>query len=84
MAKISPRIRVAYTNDATVVAFADERILEETDVRAIREALGAIIEQADQMNLVLDFGNVRFLSIKTPSAYTGFCHRPPTVENRSG
>ena len=62
MAAIQPRISVEYKDEATVVAFTDERILEETDVRALREAVESIVEQAPGIHLVLDFRHVRFLS----------------------
>jgi anti-sigma B factor antagonist len=62
MAAIQPRISVEYRNDATIVAFTDERILEDTDVRALREAVESVVEQAPHIHLVLDFRHVRFLS----------------------
>ncbi len=62
MAAIQPRISVEYTDDATVVAFTDEKILEDVDVRALRESIEAVIEQAGKIHLVLDFRHVRFLS----------------------
>jgi len=62
MADIRPRIGVEYAENATIVSFTDERILEETDIKALQESLMSVVEQADRINLVLDFGNVRFLS----------------------
>jgi len=62
MAKVKPRISVEYRDNATIVAFTDEKILEETDIRALQESVVSVIEQADAMNLVLDFRNVKFLS----------------------
>jgi anti-sigma B factor antagonist len=62
MAVSQPRISVQYVSDATVVAFTDEKILEETDVRALRTSIEAVIEQATRIQLVLDFRHVRFLS----------------------
>jgi anti-sigma B factor antagonist len=62
MGAIQPRISVAYQDDATVVAFTDEKILEETDVRTLREAVESIVEQAPGIHLVLDFRHVKFLS----------------------
>jgi len=62
MAVSQPRISVQYVDDATVVAFTDERILEETDVRALRASIEAVIEQARGIRLVLDFRHVKFLS----------------------
>jgi anti-sigma B factor antagonist len=62
MAVSQPRISVQYVDDATVIAFTDERILEETDVRALRASIEAVIEQAHGIRLVLDFRRVKFLS----------------------
>jgi len=62
MAKLRPRISVEYGKNATIVGFTDEKILEETDIQALRESIMSVVEQAERINLVLDFGNVRFLS----------------------
>ncbi len=62
MAPIKPKICVEYAGDATVVTFSNERILEERDIQDLQESLMGVVEQADKMNLVLDFANVRFLS----------------------
>lgn len=62
MAKIKPRISVQYAENATIVSFVDEKILEEMDIRALQESIMSVIEQAERINLILDFGNVRFLS----------------------
>jgi len=62
MVEIQPRISVEYTDDATVVAFTDEKILEEMDVRSVRASIEAVIEQASGIRLILDFRHVKFLS----------------------
>ncbi len=62
MAVIKPRISIEYAGKATVVSFADEKILEEQDIQALQESIMSIIEQAERISLILDFGNVRFLS----------------------
>jgi anti-sigma B factor antagonist len=62
MAQMSPRISVSYADQATIVTFTDEKILEEKDVRELEQALASLIEQADGIALVLDFSNVRFMS----------------------
>ncbi len=62
MAAIQPRISVQYKDNATVVAFTDEKILEETDIRSLREAVESVVEQAPGIHLVLDFRHVKFLS----------------------
>jgi anti-sigma B factor antagonist len=62
MAAIQPRISVEYKDEATIVAFTDEKILEETDVRDLREAVESVVEQAPGIHLILDFRHVKFLS----------------------
>jgi len=62
MAQTRPRVSVDYAENATIVSFVDEKILEEMDIRALQETIMSVIEQVDRINLILDFGNVRFLS----------------------
>ena len=62
MAAIKPRISVDYDEHATIVTFTDEKILEENDIVALQESVMSVVEQAEKINLVLDFCNVRFLS----------------------
>jgi anti-sigma B factor antagonist len=62
MVPIKPRISVHYLNDATVVSFTEEKILEESDISAIQDSIVSVIGQAERIKLVLDFGNVKFLS----------------------
>ena len=63
MAEVKPRISVEYAGNATVVNFTDEKILEEKDIQALQESIMSVIESASGgISLILDFGNVRFLS----------------------
>ena len=62
MAEIKPRISVDYVGNATIVGFIDEKILEEQDINALQETIVSIIEQSENIKLVLDFANVKFLS----------------------
>lgn len=62
MAAIMPNISVEYDGNATIMRFTDEKILEEQDIKALAESIMSVIEQAERINLILDFGNVRFLS----------------------
>jgi anti-sigma B factor antagonist len=62
MSSIKPKISVEYNDDATVVTFTDERILEERDIQDLQASMMGVVEQAERLNLVLDFHNVRFLS----------------------
>ena len=63
MASIKPRISVDYTENATIITFTDEKILEEKDVQALQESIMSVIDSAtDGIKLILDFSKVRFLS----------------------
>lgn len=62
MAAIKPSITVEYAGNATIIGFTDQKILEEKDIKLLQESLMSVIEQAERINLILDFGNVRFLS----------------------
>jgi len=62
MTAIKPNISVEYAGNATIMSFTDEKILEEKDINALQESIMSVIEQAERINLILDFGNVRFLS----------------------
>ncbi|MHC4112699.1 MAG: STAS domain-containing protein [Planctomycetota bacterium] len=62
MAEIKPRISVEYAENATIVTFVDEKILEEMDIQALQASVMSVIEEAERINLVLDFCNVQFFS----------------------
>lgn len=63
MAAVKPMISVEYAGNTTIVRFTDEKILEEKDIKALADSILPIIESASgRINLILDFGNVRFLS----------------------
>ena len=62
MAEIRPRISVEYRDNAAVVSFTDEKILEERDIKALRDSSMSVVEPAERIKLILDFSNVRFLS----------------------
>jgi len=63
MAAVKPMISVEYAGNATIVRFTDEKILEEKDIKTLADSILPIIESASgRINLILDFGNVRFLS----------------------
>ena len=62
MAAIKPGISVEYSENATIMRFTDEKILEDHDIKTLSESIMSVIEQAERINLILDFSNVRFLS----------------------
>jgi anti-sigma B factor antagonist len=62
MAQTKPRISVEYAENATIVTFVDEKILEEMDIQALQASVMSVVEEAERIRLVLDFCNVQFLS----------------------
>ncbi len=62
MAPIKPRISVEYAENATIVVLTEKKILEEKDIQALQESILSVIEQAERINLILDFSNVQSLS----------------------
>ena len=62
MEPVSPKISVEYAGQATIIAFTEEKILEEKDIQVLEKSIMGVIEQTGGLNLVLDFSNVKFLS----------------------
>ena len=62
MAEIKPNMSVQYTEHATVLTFTDRKILEDQDIRSLQDSVMSVVDQADDIQLVLDFGQVEFLS----------------------
>jgi len=62
MTPVKPTISVEYMENATVATFTEEKILEDKDIQALQESIMSVIAQAEPINLILDFCNVRFLS----------------------
>ena len=71
MGKEQPKIRVEYGIDVTLVTFADERIVDEDQIRKLQEAFQAVIEKNENKKLVLNFANVQFMT----SAFLGLLIR---------
>ena len=57
-----PRIEVEYGMDVTFVTFTEEKILDEEQIRELRDALEAVIERNEDHKLVLNFVNVKFMT----------------------
>jgi len=57
-----PRIEVEYGLDVTFVTFTEEKILEEQQIKELRDALEAVIEKNEDKKLILNFANVKFMT----------------------
>lgn len=62
MDQMSPRIEVEYAQNATVTTLTDEKILEQADIQALEDSIMPLIESSDEINLVIDFSKVKFLT----------------------
>jgi len=62
MTEIKPKISVKYSGNATIITFTDAKILEEKDIRLLRQSMMGVVDQAGRINLVLDFCNVQYFS----------------------
>ncbi len=62
MTPIKPKISVEYAENATIITFTDKKILEENDIRTLQDSIISVVEEAERVNVILDFRNVQFLS----------------------
>ena len=56
------RVKVEYGRDVTFVTFLDERIVDEEQIRQIKDALEPVIEKNRGGKLILNFSNVNFMT----------------------
>lgn len=56
------RVEVSEVGDVTVVRFVDRKILEEANIQEMGHELFQLVEQENRKQLLLNFGNVDFLS----------------------
>jgi anti-sigma B factor antagonist len=56
------RLEVEEIGDVTVINFIDRKILDEQNIQIIGEQLFGLVEQEGRRKLLLNFGNVEYLS----------------------
>ena len=56
------RLEVEQIGDVSVVNFVDKKILDEQNIQVIGEQLFSLVDQEGRRNLLLNFGNVEYLS----------------------
>jgi anti-sigma B factor antagonist len=56
------RLEVEQIGDVTVVNFVDRKILDEQNIQVIGEQLFSLVDQEGMRKLLLNFGNVEYLS----------------------
>src|SRR5947209_2292391 len=56
------RLEVEDIGDVTVVNFTDKKILDEQNIQVIGEQLFSLVDESERRKLLLNFGNVEYLS----------------------
>src|SRR6266581_5234347 len=56
------RLEVEDIGDVTVVSFTDKKILDEQNIQVIGEQLFSLVDELGRRKLLLNFGNVEYLS----------------------
>ena len=56
------RLEVEDIGEVTVVNFTDKKILDEQNIQIIGEQLFSLVDELNRRKLVLNFGNVEYLS----------------------
>jgi anti-sigma B factor antagonist len=56
------RLEVEDIGDVTVVNFTDKKILDEQNIQVIGEQLFSLVEEVGRRKILLNFGNVEYLS----------------------
>jgi anti-sigma B factor antagonist len=56
------RLEVEDIGDVTVVNFTDRKILDEQNIQVIGEQLFSLVDEAGRKKILLNFGNVEYLS----------------------
>jgi len=56
------RLEVEIIGDVTVVNFVDRKILDEQNIQVIGEQLFSLVDEESSRKMLLNFGNVEYLS----------------------
>src|SRR5215813_12160760 len=56
------RLEVEDIGEVTVVNFTDRKILDEQNIQVIGEQLFSLVDEAGRRKILLNFGNVEYLS----------------------
>ena len=80
MCKVKPRVGVEYAGNVVILTLTDEKILEESVLKLLEQAIMPVVAQKEGNNIVLDFSNVKFLT----SAALGLLIRISKRANEAG
>ena len=81
------RLEVEDIGDVTVVNFVDRKILDEQNIQVIGEQLFGLVDEVGRRKLLLNFGNVEYLSSADPrqtQPASGTTGRSPPPRRRLG
>jgi anti-sigma B factor antagonist len=62
MDRLNPNLQVEYHGAVVVGTLTDEKILDDTQIQALEGSFMPLIEQNDNIQLIIDFSNVKFLT----------------------
>lgn len=87
------RIKTSESQGVTVVAFVDQKILDTANIHELGEELFNLVDRDGVKSLLLDFGNVEFLSsaalnklivldkkVKTNAGQMRLCNLTPEIQ----
>jgi anti-sigma B factor antagonist len=69
------RIKVDESGPVSVVTFADSKIIDEAEIQELGQELYDLVERDNRKKIVLNFGNVEFLSSAALGKLIGFDKR---------
>jgi anti-sigma B factor antagonist len=69
------RIKINESGPVTVVTFADSKIIDEQEIQEFGQELYELVERENRKKIVLNFGNVEFLSSAALGKLIGFDKR---------
>jgi anti-anti-sigma factor len=69
------RIKVNESNKVTIVTFNDSKIIDEAEIQEFGQELYDLVEREGRKKIILNFGNVEFLSSAALGKLIGFDKR---------
>ena len=62
MSELSPKIRVDYSENITMVTITESKILDDNTITSIEGSIKPIVDDSNELRLIINFCNVQFLS----------------------
>ena len=69
------RIKINESNKVTIVTFNDSKIIDEAEIQEFGQELYDLVEREGRKKIILNFGNVEFLSSAALGKLIGFDKR---------